>query len=210
MKSSANCIKVMIVDDHAVVRAGMKAILGFENDILVVGDAANGQDAVRKATELHPDVIIMDLMMPKVGGAEATAAITTANPACKILILTSYGSSADINLALKNGATGALMKTASDEQLISAIRKVATGAKVFSPEIAKMLKSEQPVTQLTSRPLEILESATRGLTNEDIAKQFNITSSGVKQHLSAIFVKLGAASRSEAIAIALKKQLLKI
>ena len=210
MKQPSSRIKVLIADDHAVVRAGMKAILGFENDIAVVGDAANGEDAVRKAKELKPDVVIMDLMMPKLGGAEATAAITADNPACKVLVLTSYGAAADIDLALKNGASGALLKTASDDQLISAIRKIAAGANVVASDIVNSLGAEQPVTNLTARQLEILESVTRGLTNEDIAKQFNITSSGVKQHLSAIFIKLGAASRSEAVAIALRRHLLKI
>ena len=199
----------MIVDDHAVVRAGLRAILEFENDIEVVGDAANGRMAVRKATELQPDVVIMDLMMPSVGGADATAAIRTANPKVKVLILTSYGSAADISRAFENGAIGALMKTASDEQLVAAIRKVAAGTKVVAPEIAQTLKDEAVSPGLTPRQLEILDSVTRGLTNDDIAKQFGITTSGVKQHLSAVFAKLGAASRSEAVAIALRKQLFK-
>ena len=210
MKQAATCIKVLIADDHAVVRAGMKAILSFENDIVIIGDAANGKDAVRKAKELMPDVVIMDLMMPKLGGAEATAAITADNPACKVLVLTSYDEAADIGLALRNGASGALLKTASDDQLIAAIRKIAAGGNVIAPDIVKAIGAEQPVTNLTARQLEILESVTRGLTNEDIAKQFNITSSGVKQHLSTIFIKLGAASRSEAVAIALRRHLLKI
>ena len=210
MKQAATCIKVLIADDHAVVRAGMKAILSFENDIVIIGDAANGKDAVRKAKELMPDVVIMDLMMPKLGGAEATAAITADNPACRVLVLTSYGGAADIGLALRNGAAGALLKTASDDQLIAAIRKIAAGGNVIAPDIVKAIGAEQPVTNLTARQLEILESVTRGLTNEDIAKQFNITSSGVKQHLSTIFIKLGAASRSEAVAIALRRHLLKI
>ena len=203
-------IRIMIVDDHAVVRAGLKAILGFESDFDVVGEAGNGRDAAKKAADLKPDVVIMDLMMPKVGGADATAAILAVHPDTKVLVLTSYGSAEDINRALTNGATGALMKTASDDQLIAAIRKVASGVRVVAPEIAKALKSEPPVNDLTPRQLEILKSVTRGLTNEDIAKQFGITSSGVKQHLSAVFAKLGAASRSEAVAIALRKNLLKI
>ena len=200
----------MIVDDHAVVRAGLKAILGFESDFDVVGEAGNGRDAAKRAADLKPDVVIMDLMMPKVGGADATAAILASQPDTKVLVLTSYGSAEDINRALTNGATGALMKTASDDQLIAAIRKVASGARVVAPEIAKALKAEPPVNDLTPRQLEILKSVTRGLTNEDIAKQFGITSSGVKQHLSAVFAKLGASSRSEAVAIALRKQLLKM
>ena len=203
-------IRILIVDDHAVVRAGLKAILGFEGDLNVVGESGDGRDAVRKASELHPDVVIMDLMMPKVGGADATDAIVAANPDTKVLVLTSYGSAADINRALESGATGALMKTASDDRLIAAIRSVAAGNRVIAPEIAKSLKMEPAGPDLTPRQREILKSVTRGLTNEDIAQQFGITASGVKQHLSAIFTKLGAASRSEAVAIALRKHLLKI
>ena len=206
---NSNKITILLADDHTVVRAGLKAILGFEKDFLVVGEAANGIEAVKKAKELKPNVVIMDLMMPKLNGADATAQIVAARPQTRILILTTYGSAEDISRALEAGATGALMKTASNDQLASAIRKVAAGGKVLSSEIAKSIKLNPPVTDLTPRQLEILQSVTRGLTNEDIAQQFGITASGVKQHLSAIFSKLGAASRSEAVAIALRKQLLK-
>ena len=205
----SNKIKILIADDHTVVRAGLKAILGFERDFTVVGEAANGLDAVKRAAELKPDVVIMDLMMPKLGGAEATAQITAANPNARVIILTTYGSAEDISRALESGATGAIMKTASNEQLANAIRKIAGGGKCVAAEIAKSIRSNPPVTDLTPRQLDILHSVTRGLTNEDIAQQFGITASGVKQHLSAIFAKLGAASRSEAVAIALRKQLLK-
>lgn len=205
----SNTIKILIADDHTVVRAGLKAILGFEKDFSIVGEAMNGLDAVRKTKDLGPDVVIMDLMMPKLGGAEATAQIISENPNVRVLILTTYGSADDISRALDAGATGALMKTASNDQLASAIRKVAGGGKAVAPEISKALKVDPPITNLTPRQLEILHSVTRGLTNEDIARQFGITASGVKQHLSTIFVKLGASSRSEAVAIALHKHLLK-
>jgi len=203
-------ITILLADDHTVVRAGLKAILGFEKDFLIVGEASNGLEAVKKAKELTPDIVIMDLMMPKLGGAEATAQITSALPQTHVLILTTYGSAEDITRALEAGATGALMKTATNDQLANALRKVAAGGKVLSTEIAKSIKLSPPVADLTPRQLEILQSVTRGLTNEDIAKLFDITASAVKQHLSTIFSKLGAASRSEAVAIALRKHLLKI
>jgi len=204
-----NKIRILIADDHTVVRAGLKAILAFEKDFDVVGEAANGLLAVKKAKELQPDVIIMDLMMPKLGGAEATAKIIDTDPGVRVLILTSYGSAEDINKALSAGASGVLMKTASDEQLSDAIRKVVQGVKVVPPEIARTMRLDPPVTDLTQRQLEILQSVTRGLSNEDIAKQFDISPSGVKHHLTAIFTKLGASTRSEAVAIALRKHLLK-
>ena len=194
-------IKLLIADDHAVVRAGLKAILGFERDFSIVGEAANGSDAVKLAKELSPDVIVMDLMMPQLNGAEATAQIVKDNHDAKVLILTSYGSAEDIRRALDAGASGAVMKTVTNEQLANAIRRVAGGEKVVASEITTAMCIDPPVTRLTARQLDILRSVTRGLTNKDIAKLFGITSSGVKQQLSAVFVKLGAASRSEAIAM---------
>ena len=201
-------IKLLIADDHAVVRAGLKAILGFERDFSIVGEAANGSDAVKLAKELSPDVIVMDLMMPQLNGAEATAQIVKDKHDAKVLILTSYGSAEDIRRALDAGASGAVMKTVTNEQLANAIRRVAGGEKVVASEITTAMCIDPPVTRLTARQLDILRSVTRGLTNKDIAKLFGITSSGVKQQLSAVFVKLGAASRSEAIAIAMRKHLL--
>ncbi len=201
-------IKVLIADDHAVVRAGLKAILGFERDFAIVGEAANGTDAAKLAKELSPDVVVMDLMMPQLNGAEATARIVENDPGAKVLILTTYGSAEDISRALDAGASGAVMKTVTNEQLADAIRRVVGGERVVAPEIAKSMRIDPPVAGLTARQLEILRSVARGLTNEDIAKQFGITSSGVKQQLSAVFVKLGAASRSEAVAIAMRKHLL--
>ena len=151
----------------------------------------------------------MDLMMPKKDGVAATAEITEKSPAAKVILLTTFGTSDGISHALQAGAKGAILKNADNNQLASAIRKVAAGGRVIASEISKTLRIDPPVTDLTPRQLEILQSVTRGLTNEDIAKQFGITSSGVKQHLSAVFAKLGASSRSEAVAIALRKQLLK-
>ena len=203
-------IRILIADDHTVVRAGLKAILEFEKDLSVVGEATNGLDAVRKSAELHPNVVIMDLMMPRLSGADATAKIKSADTNVQVLILTSYGSAEDINKALSAGASGVLLKNASDDQLVAAIRKVSQGGKAMPAEIAKTIKFNPPVAELTERQLEILLSVTRGLSNNDIAKQFDISPSGVKHHLTTIFAKLGAASRAEAVTIALRKHLLKI
>lgn len=202
-------IRILLADDHAVVRAGLSAILGFEDGLEVVGEAADGLQAVRKAIELKPDVIVMDLMMPVLNGAEATARIAAAAPHANVLILTSYGSADDIGRALDAGARGAVIKTISNEALADAIRKVADGQVCVDAEISKMLKSEPPVPELTERQRDILLSAARGLTNEEIARQFGITASAVKQHLSSVFAKLGVANRAEAVSYALRKQLLK-
>lgn len=204
-----NKTRIVIADDHAVVREGLKAILSFEGDFTVVGEAANGQDAVRCAKELLPDVIVMDLMMPQLNGADATAQIVKCAPSVKVLILTTYGSANDISRALDAGATGALMKTVTNKELADSIRKVAAGEKVVAQEIIKSISINQPVPDLTARQMEILHSVARGLTNEDIAIQLGISANAIKHHLSAIFAKLGVATRAEAASIALQKHLLK-
>lgn len=203
-------IRVLIADDHAIVRAGLAAVLGFEQDITVVGEAADGETAVAQACQIKPDIVIMDLMMPKMDGVEATAAIRRKLPDTKILILTTYGTSADIRRALSAGAAGAVTKTMLNAELTAAIRDVAAGKTVLTPDIRQALKETQNQPELTQRQKDILTSITRGLTNQDIATQFGITVSGVKQHLNAIFAKLGAANRSEAIAIVLRRSLLKL
>ena len=203
-------IRILIADDHAVVRAGLASILRFAKDIQVVGSAANGLEAVAKTGELRPDVVIMDLMMPVMNGVDASARIAERHPESKILILTTYGSSEDIRRALDVGAVGAIMKTVSNQMLVAAIRKTAAGTRVLSPEIEQTLNESLASDELTPRQLEVLGYVTRGFTNEDIAKHFGITYSAVKQHLSNVFAKLGAANRSEAVSIALRKQLVKM
>ena len=203
-------IRVLIADDHAIVRAGLAAVLGFEQDISIVGEAVDGETAVAQACQIKPDIVIMDLMMPKMDGVEATAAIRRKLPDTKILILTTYGTSADIRRALSAGAAGAVTKTMLNAELTAAIRDVAAGKTVLTPDIRQALKETQDQPELTQRQKDILTSITRGLTNQDIATQFGITVSGVKQHLNAIFAKLGAANRSEAIAIVLRRSLLKL
>ena len=207
MKQESKKIKVLIADDHGIVRAGLASILGFEDDIAVVGEANNGLHAVAQCKALRPDVIIMDLMMPQLNGVEATVRITREMPETKVMILTTYGSADDIGRALEAGAAGAMIKTVSNDTLVSAIRQIAAGGSSIAPEIRRMLKSEPPGPCLTERQREILAAAMRGLTNEDIARQFDITSSGVKQCLSKIYMKLNVANRSEAIAYALQKKI---
>jgi DNA-binding NarL/FixJ family response regulator len=207
MKQGSKKIKILIADDHGIVRAGLASILGFEDDIAVVGEANNGLHAVEQCKALRPDVIIMDLMMPQLNGVEATVRITREMPETKVMILTTYGSADDIGRALEAGATGAMIKTVSNDTLVSAIRQIAAGGSCIAPEIRRMLMSEPPTPDLTERQREILAAAMRGLTNEDIARQFDITSSGVKQCLSKIYQKLNVANRAEAIAYALNKKI---
>lgn len=202
--------RILIVDDHAVVRAGLSTILGYEDDFTVIGEATDGAEAVRMAAKLRPDIAIMDFAMPKLDGAEATRKVRSESPETRVILLTTYSSPDDISRALKAGATGVLFKTAANGTLTDMIRRVTAGETVVPREIRLMLEGQQSAPVFTERQLAVLQSVSRGLTNDDIALQFGISRSAVKQHLSAIFTKLGAASRPEAVAIALRRQILKI
>ena len=203
-----NKIKILIVDDHALIRRGLADLLRYEKDLAVVGEASDGEAAVAAATELKPDVVVMDLVMPVMDGVEATRQIKAADPDTKILILTTFGTSADVSRAIHAGASGAIMKDASTDEQLSAIRTVATGGTAFSPGIMQTMH-EDPTPEFTERQLTILESVTRGLTNREIATMLNISADAVKQHFAAICAKLGAANRAEAVGIAMRRHLLK-
>ena len=202
-------IKILIADDHALLRLGLATLLGFDGRMSVVGDAKNGQEAVAAARELKPDLVIMDLAMPVMDGVEATRQIRSALPETKVLILTTYSTSVDIARAINAGASGALVKDEEDERLIDAILKIAKGGTAFSPVIMAELEDSPHPPELTDRQREILELTSSGLSSDAIAAKFGISSYAVNQCLNAIRRKLGASSRTEAVAIALRRQLLK-
>ena len=201
-------IKVMLADDHLVVRMGLAAIISIERDMEVVGEAADGAEAVKLAAELRPDVVIMDIMMPKLDGVAATAEIRKRNPETQILILTTFGTSDDLRRALEVGATGALVKDSAQTELVSAIRECAAGRNVISPAVARQLKYEMPKIELSPRQLEMLNYVAKGFNNAEIANMVGIGRDCVKAHLSAAFTRLNASSRSEAVAIAIRLGLL--
>jgi DNA-binding NarL/FixJ family response regulator len=203
-------IRILIADDHSVVRFGLATLLERRKDFQVVGEAKDGEVAVAMAKSTNPDVVIMDLMMPHVDGAEATRLICEANPEIKVLILTSYATSADIVRAIDAGASGAIVKDADNAELIDAIMKVAAGETAFSGEISRAIETEPMTREFTQKQLDVLHSITRGLSNPDIATQLGISLNAVKQHIRAVFTKLGASNRTEAVAIALRKHLLKL
>ena len=207
--SNANKIRILIADDHKMVRDGLAALLGTKRDLEVIGAVGNGQEAVEKALALKPNVVIMDLMMPIMDGVEATREIRKAAPTVQILVLTTFGTSDGIAHAIEAGALGAMMKSADHEELAEAIRKVAGGEQAISEEVALQMKIDPPVPNLTPRQMEILDSMVRGLNNLDIANQLGIRRDGVKEHVNAILTKIGASNRTEAVAIALRKHLLK-
>ena len=202
-------IRILVADDHAVVRMGLVTLLESEKDIEIVGEAGDGEAAVATARKTAPDVILMDLVMPKKNAADATAAIKAQLPETKLLVLTTFSDTDDIARALNAGADGAMLKNSDYAEVVAAIRKVAAGGKAVTPEVRKMLAENPPLPELTDRQLDVLTSMVRGLTNADIAKQFGITPDGVKFHITSILAKLGAANRTEAVAIALRKHLLK-
>ena len=202
-------IKVLIADDHTIVRAGLTALLGTEKDIEVVGEAKNGAEAVSNAVELQPDIVIMDLMMPKMDGVEATKELLRKAPSAKTILLTTYGTSDGIAHALRAGARGAVLKNADNSELAKAIRIVAQGGDYISPDIRQQLAADPPVPDLTPRQSEILESMVKGLTDRDIAELLGLSTESVSEHVGAIRQKIGAANRTEAVAIAMRKYLLK-
>ena len=203
-------ITILIADDHSLMRMGLKAMLDVQGDMKVIGEASNGREAVRLAGELAPDIVIMDLMMPELDGAEAVQRIVSAKSDTKIVILTSFGGSAALLRAIQHGARGVQMKEDSEERLVDIVRRVASGENCIPENLLSLAKSRIEPVELTRKQSDILHSVSRGLTNKDIARLFGITETGVQKHLKLIFAKIGAANRSEAIAIALKKQLLKL
>jgi NarL family two-component system response regulator LiaR len=203
----------MIVDDHAVVRSGLSAFLLAFDDLEYVGEATGGAEAVERCQALRPDVILMDLVMPDVDGAEATRRIKEACPHVQVIALTSYKEDDLVQGALRAGALSYLLKNVSADELAGAIRAAAAGRPTLAPEAAEVLikaatgpPAEQP-EGLTGRELEILQLMVSGESNPDIAERLYVSRSTVKFHVSNILMKLGAATRTEAVAIALQKGL---
>lgn len=203
-------ITILIADDHQIVRTGLANVIDYEDGLTVVAVANDGQSALRLAAKHHPDVVIMDLVMPVMGGIEALEKMPDVSPQTRVLILTSYGSPEELIRAHQAGAAGILMKSATNREIIQAVRRIAGGGTVCPPDIARMLSTHRPKDDLSERQREILEFVARGFSNQDIADRFGITVPGVKKHMTAIFNRLGVANRAEAATYALRQQLQKI
>ena len=214
-------IRILLADDHSIMRVGLASLLSREKDMVIVGEAETGEEAVAKARDLKPDVVIMDLMMPTLSGAEATRQITgrggtrvgasdTEETPPRVLVFTSYGTSADLANAVLNGASGVLLKNAPTRDLPQAIRKVFAGEKVLSPEIQALVNEGASTLQLTDRQRMQLELAARGFTNQEIADQLNVSLITIKKQFSEIFARLNVANRSEAIGLALQRNIIKM
>jgi len=204
-------IRVMIVDDHAVVRSGLSAFLLAYDDLEHVGDATGGAEAVSQCMSLRPDVILMDLVMPDVDGAEATRRIKEACPEVQVIALTSYKEDDLVQGALKAGALSYLLKNVTADELADAIRKAHAGRPTLAPEAAQVLikAATEPAQEegLTTRELEILRLMVHGDSNPDIAEKLFVSRSTVKFHVSNILMKLGTATRTEAVAVAVQRKL---
>ena len=203
-------IKVLLADDHEMIRMGLIAILETVKSIRVVGEAENGVAAVAETARLKPDVVLMDIMMPKMDGIAATREIKVRCPDTKVVLLTSVASSDDIARGIQAGASGAILKSADFSSLVSTLTTVAEGGTVIAPDVRKLLDEDPPAAALSDRQAEILHSIFKGLSDPDIARELGISVYTVKEHIALLFTKLGAANRTEAVAIALRKHLLKI
>ena len=208
--------RVLIADDHAMLREGMRNLLSQEKDFELVGEAANGEEAVQLAKELKPDIVIMDIVMPRLNGVEATRQIKQVSPSTALLILTAYSDIRYIIGLLEAGACGYLLKNSPGKEVVKAIRAVRAGESVLDPEVTRKLVqrlaslSKNPdehrlTDQLTAREMEILKWAARGLSNKEMSEKLFISLRTVKAHMTNIFNKLGCSSRTDAIIKGLKQ-----
>ncbi|MCE7082381.1 response regulator transcription factor [Streptomyces sp. ST2-7A] len=220
--SRAEPIRVLVVDDHELFRRGLEIVLAHEPDILVVGEAGDGAEAVEKAADLLPDIVLMDVRMPRRGGIEACTSIKEVAPSARIIMLTISDEEADLYEAIKAGATGYLLKEISTDEVTAAIRAVADGQSQISPSMAVKLLTEfkamvqrtgeeqrlVPAPRLTSRELEVLKLVATGKNNREIARDLYISENTVKNHVRNILEKLQLHSRMEAVVYAVREKIL--
>ncbi len=203
-------IRVLTVDDHPVVRAGVRALIDGEDDLQVVAEARDGVEAVALYEAHHPDVVLMDVRMPNMDGVRAIRAIVAAHPEARIIALTSYEGDADIYRAINAGARGYLLKDTLNSTLVDAIRRAAAGERIIPPEIAARLAEFIAHDELTPRELEVLELAAKGLRNREIARAIGRTEATVKVHLKHVMEKLGVDDRTEAVTLAARRGIIHI
>ncbi len=211
--SEQNRIRVLVVDDHAVVRSGLSAFMLTCDDLELVAEARDGDEAVRLSRQFHPDVVLMDLVMPGMDGVTATRTLREICPQTQVIALTSFGEKERVQAALRAGAIGYLLKDVTAEELATAIRAAVIGRPSLAPEAARALiqAAVEPATpghDLTGREREVLALVVEGLNNSQIAERLVVSRSTVKFHVSSILSKLGVSSRTEAVALTVQHHLL--
>ncbi|TQL03343.1 response regulator transcription factor [Cellulomonas sp. SLBN-39] len=204
-------IRVLIADDHPVVRSGLAGLLALEPDLEVVGEAADGEEAVALAVSLRPDLVLMDLRMPRTDGADATARVVRDVPGVRVLVLTTYETDTDILRAVEAGATGYLLKDTPRDQLVAGVRAAARGESALSPSVALRLVQQvrgDGGERLSPREREVLAGVARGLSNAAVGRELFITEATVKTHLLRAFAKLGVDDRTRAVTVAIERGIL--
>jgi DNA-binding NarL/FixJ family response regulator len=207
---TGNRIRVICVDDHPLIRKGIASILANEPDMELVGEAADGQAAVDLFHSEQPDVVLLDLRMPGMGGVEAARTIRGAAPNARIIALTSYDGDQEIFRALEAGVRGYLLKEMVHNEVVGAIRTVYAGGRSVPEEVNRRIADAVPKQALTPREVEVLELVAAGLGNKEIASQLGTASGTVKMHVQSVLEKLGAADRTHAVTIALKRGILRL
>jgi DNA-binding NarL/FixJ family response regulator len=206
--SDPDIIRVLCVDDHPLVRKGIASILANEADIALVGEADNGENAVRSFRQLRPDVVLMDLRMPALDGIHTTKAILAEFPEARVLALTSYDGDQDIYRALDAGVRGYLLKETAHADVVAAIRAVHAGKRLVPPDVAVRLSEHFPQVALTMRETEVLRLVSEGLGNKEIADHLGTASGTIKMHVQNILDKLGASDRTHAVTMAIRRGIL--
>jgi NarL family two-component system response regulator LiaR len=211
----ADAITVLVVDDHAVVREGLRTFLQLQDGLEVVGEAGDGEEAVRQAERLHPDVILMDLVMPRLDGVGAMRELRRRLPASRVIVLTSFADDDRILPAIQAGAAGYLLKNLQPQELARAVRAAHAGEALLDPAVAARLveaiahaPGEQPAERLTPRERQVLELIGRGLSNKRIARELGVAEKTVKTHVGHVLAKLGVADRTQAALYAVRTGLL--
>jgi DNA-binding NarL/FixJ family response regulator len=205
---SEHPIRVLVVDDHFVVRIGLVSLVNTEPDLTVVGEADDGEQAVTMYQKLQPDLVLMDLRMPRQSGPEATAQIRRLSEQARVLMLSAFDGDEEIHNALAAGAQGYVLKSATGEELIPAIRAVAAGKRWIPRDVATRLKSRNLFEELTPRETAVLREVAKGLSNKELADALGITEHTAKDHLKSILAKLRVADRTQAVTLALQRGIL--
>jgi len=210
MSTSSQPLRILLVDDHALLRAGLASVISAQPGFVVCGEATNGEEAVLRFEELRPDVTLMDLQMPALDGVGAITKIRARHPDACILVLTTFDTDDDIERALRAGARGYLLKDAAVDELTSAIREVHEGRTRVAPAVAAKLADRMTQVQLTMRELAVLRLLADGKTNKEIGAALSIAEGTVKVHLTHLFEKLGVSNRTEAMAAAARRGLVRM